>query len=131
MPVKCTYGDLDKLRGAPRQKIWNHTFSSPLDGHRVRSWWHSLATVVGEYEAELLKLAEKFGTKRGSGVQIPADKLPEYLEAKLPLDAVEREITLVPLPYSTWSQVPLSAADQEALEKFVEPAAEEIRAVEK
>lgn len=121
MPVKCTYGDLDRVRGEAYKKLWNYTFPMAIDGHRTRRFCKVLAVVVGEYEAELVKLAGQYGREKPNQTyEIPAEKVQAYAEAKRALDAVECEVGLVPLPFSTWSQVPLSAAEQDALEKFVE-----------
>ena len=125
MLIKCTYGDLDRVRSGVYQKLWSYTFALAIDGHRTRKFCKVLSSTIGEYEEELVKLGAKYGEPGpNKSFKISQDKLGDYLVAKGALDAVECEVVLVPLPYSTWSQVPMSAFDQDALEKFVEATPE-------
>lgn len=130
MPVKCTYGDLDRLRGSPTQaglfqKLWSAEFVLAVDGHRVRKFCRSLEPAIKEYEEELVKLGRTHGEPVEQGFKIPPEKMRDFLVAKRALDAVECEVSVVPLVASTWSKISLSAAQQDALEKFVEPLPDE------
>ena len=130
MPIKCTNGDLDRLRGQPNQeglfqKLWSREFDLAIDGHRVRKFCRGIEPSIKEYVEELVKIAKIHGEPSDKGFVVSATKLPAFLAAKKSLDEVECEVGIVPLAASTWSKIPLCAAEQDALEKFVEPLPDE------
>jgi len=129
MSIKCSYASIDRLRdqgiGRPGlySRFLNHVTANALDRHRIRKFCRVVMPIIEEYEVELAKLGKEHGTPSGKNTfSVSGDKLPAFLEAKKALDAVEIEVTTVLLPASTWSQVPMSASEEEFMESsFGEP----------
>ena len=129
MPLKCTYGDLDKLRDfpgrpGPLSKLMTATKLSTVDKFRVMRLTKATNDALADYVKSLVELGKKLGTevKTNDSVSwsIKPEHNEEYLAEKRDLDAVECELTVNPLPTTAIDGTDLTPLDLALLGPFVE-----------
>jgi len=138
MPIKCTWGEVIAIRGrngavGPLAKILAANKSSGfslVDRARLQRFCAPILNELGKIEPTHLALLEKYGTerpdkpghydlpKRVRGT--PEEKQRQEYDAEYAkLEAVEVELTLLPLPTDVVEQFDFSTSDLLALDKFL------------
>jgi hypothetical protein len=142
MSIKCTYGDVVRLRDVPgpegvvrgvAAKLYDllgaeHEQVSVVDRFRLMRFVQAVDKELREYGRVLSELGRKYGepsTEGGSAVfRIRPERKAEFDAEKASLDAEERELPVNPLPVSAYERVPLTPRELACLEKFVVPPPE-------
>ena len=128
--IKCTYGDLDKLRDAPGRmgpmlKLMTATEPSIVDKFRIARLTEAIDAEFRIYGRSLEELGKKYGepvvVEGKTSFKITPDKIAEFNAEKGALDAVECELPANPLPFSAYEKVSLTALDLSLLQKFCTP----------
>ena len=129
MSLKCTYGDLDKLRdfpgrAGPLSKLMTASRLSTVDKFRVMRLTKAINDQLGAYVKSLVELGKKFGTETKTNDSVSWSIKPEhneeYLAEKRALDAVECELAISPLPTTAVDGTDLTPLDLALLGPFVE-----------
>lgn len=79
MPIKCTFGDVARLRETPSNpgplsKLVNADFESIVDKWRIARFIKAMSQEIQDYESVLLDLGKRFGSPVETDYQI----LPEH-----------------------------------------------------
>ena len=126
--IKCTNGDLDKLRDAPTRtgplsKLMAATEPSIVDKFRISKLVKAIEVELLSYGKALADLGKKYGdlTKinDNDSYQIRKEEFPEFLAEKKKLDDDLCEVLANPLPVSALEKTALTALDVSLLEPFV------------
>lgn len=136
--IKCTYGDLAGLRdatitqgttqvnrpGALTKLAQADETRVPLlmDRIRIGRFIQKVVAEIKEMESAALALLRKYGKqdeKNPTSFNIPPEVRTQFNEENTKLNAMETEISLLPLPESVYGKLPLTASDLMALEKFI------------
>lgn len=125
--IKCTYGDLSRLRDQPGRSgvltklLTSDAILTVVDRFRVLRLCRAAESVLKEYLHVLGELGKKYGdpVEKTSNYQIRPECLHAFEDEILALHATECELTSPPLPLSAYEKVDLTAADLDALEKFL------------
>lgn len=142
MSIKCTCGDLGKLRDVPgptgvvrgvAAKLYDlvgveGVEVSVVDRFRLMRFVQAVEKELREYGRVLSELGKKYGTPEvvdGMAVfRVSPEHQAEFDSEKAALDSEERELLVSPLPVSAYERVPLTPRELACLEKFVVPPAE-------
>lgn len=142
MSIKCTYGDLGKLRDFPGSEgvvrgVASKFYDlvgvegaevSVVDRFRLMRFVQAVDKELREYVRVLSELGRKYGepsTVGGTAVfRVSPGRQAEFDAEKASLDAEERELLVNPLPVSAYEKVPLTPRELACLEKFVVPPPE-------
>ena len=142
MSIKCTYGDIGKLRDVPGPKGVVRGVAAKLydlvgvegvevsvvDRFRVMRFVQAVDKELREYGRVLSELGRKYGEPSTVGdsavFRIGPERQAEFDAEKASLDAEERELLVNLLPVSAYERVPLTPRELACLEKFVVPPPE-------
>ena len=142
MSIKCTCGDLAKLRDLPgptgvvrgvAAKLFDVVGVagdqvSVVDRFRLMRFVQAVDAELKEYVRVLSELGRKYGEPATVGATAVFRVLPEHQAEfdaeKASLDAEERELLVNPLPVTAYEKVALTPRELAYLEKFVVPPAE-------
>lgn len=133
MPLKCTYGDLDKLRDLPDRpgplsKLMAATKLTTVDKFRIARLTRTVNEQLAEYVKALVELGKKYGTENKTDRATSWSIKPEHGEAyraeKGKLDEVECELAVSRLPLTAIEEETLTALDLSLLEPFVDAPAD-------
>lgn len=142
MSIKCTYGDIGKLRDVPGPKGVVRGVAAKLydlvgvegvevsvvDRFRVMRFVQAVDPELREYGRVLSELGRKYGEPSTVGNSvvflIGPERQAEFDAEKASLDAEERELLVNLLPVSAYERVPLTPRELACLEKFVVPPPE-------
>jgi hypothetical protein len=137
MSIKCTCGDLGKLRDVPgptgvvrgvAAKLYDLVGAegvevSVVDRFRLMRFVQAVDDEVREYVRVLSELGKKYGESATVGgvsvFRVSLEHQSEFDVEKAALDAEERELLVNPLPVSAYGKVPLTPRELSYLEKFV------------
>jgi hypothetical protein len=129
--MKCTYGDLDKLRDfpgrpGPLSKLMTANEPSIVNKFRIARLTRAINEHLTDYVKAVVALGKKYGTEtRTEGAAASWSIKPEnneaYLAEKNALDAVECELSAGPLPFEAVEGTSLTALDVTLLGPFVTP----------
>ena len=130
--IKCTYGDLDRLRDTPGRtgplaKLMAATEPSIVDKFRIGKLVKAVDAELSAYGKALVDLGQKYGEKTvingNDSYQILPEHDTEFKAEKKKLDDDPCEVQSNPLPVSSYEKVALTALDLSLLALFiVEPA---------
>lgn len=137
MSIKCTLGDLGKLRDSPGPKGVARGVASKLydlagaeggeisvvDRFRIMRFVQAVEGELKEYGRVMGELGRKYGKSETVGAlevfRVDPGHQAEFDREKASLDAEERELAVNPLPVSAYERVPLTPRELSYLEKFV------------
>jgi len=137
MSIKCTYGDIGKLRDVPGpegvvrgvlSKLYDLVGAeceqvSVVDRFRLMRFVQAVDKELREYGRVLSALGKKYGEPSTVGespvFRIRTESQAQFDAEKASLDAEERELLVNLLPVSAYEKVPLTPRELACLEKFV------------
>lgn len=142
MSIKCTYGDLGKLRDVPgpaglvrgvASKLYDLVGVggdqvSVVDRFRLVRFVQAADKELREYGRVLSELGRKYGEPDTSGgvavFRVSPERQVEFDAEKAALDSTECELLVNLLPVSAYEKVALTPRELASLEKFVVPPTE-------
>lgn len=128
--IKCTYGDLDRLRDIPTRtgplsKLMAAPEPSIVDKYRIVKLVRAVEGELKGYGQALTDLGKKYGDAiKVNGLdsyQIRPGESAEFASEKKKLDDDPCELGVNPLPLTALEKVALTAFDISLLEPFVVP----------
>ena len=139
MPIKCTYGDVGKLRDFPGPEGVVRGVASKLydlvgvesvgdqvsvvDRFRIARFVNAVNEELQVYGRVMSALGKKYGepsTVGGLSVfRIIPERQAEFDAEKSSFESEERDLLVNPLPVSAYERVPLTPRELASLEKFV------------
>ena len=129
--IKCTYGDLDRLRDQPTRtgpltKLMAATEPSIIDKFRIGKLVKAVDVELAAHGKALTELGKKYGDpvkvndKDIGSYKIRQEDFAEFAAEKAKLDGDSCEVLANPLPFSAVEQVTsLTPFDLTLLERFV------------
>jgi len=133
--IKCTYGDLDRLRDQPTRtgpltKLMTATEPSIIDKFRIGRLVKAVDAELAAYGKALVELGKKYGDpvkvndKDAGSYEIRPSDMAEFAAEKAKLDGDSCEVLANPLPFSAVEKVvAITPFDISLLSMFVtEPA---------
>ncbi len=133
MPIKCKFGDLDRLRNAgaggktsPFAKLAEDTSLTIVDKFRISRLIKAIEEQLAIYVKSVVALASKYGdpvqTITGQdSFQIRPENKEKYMAEKAMLDAEECELAANLLPPSAYAISAITANDLAVMEPFIMP----------
>jgi hypothetical protein len=126
--IKCTYGDLDRLRDTPNRtgpiaKLMAATEPSIIDKFRIGKLVKAIDAELVAYGKALGELGKKYGdlvkVNNLESYQIRPADMAEFSTEKSKLDGDPCEVLANPLPLSAIEKVALTPLDLNLLSLFV------------
>jgi len=126
--IKITYADLAILREMPGKAgpLSRLGTATSLDSFAskwlISKFLKVVIAEIQEYEKSLIALGQTYGEvvpSRPDSFTVKPENVKVFNEERAKLEAVEVELSILPLPLSVVEQVALTPFDLNALEKFI------------